>query len=304
MIKKLSIISVILSASLITACGGGGGGGSSATLAPFVNFSSISPNTSISIPADSQEGTYTFDTVNRVVTSFTPSNRVSGASYASTYDSQGNAVNITITSGQGTVLNFSRLGGDFFGYLIINNDIDVVISQDETRYAFAANPYANGFEYQSFGIWATGAGTGTGTVGEISAGAQTSPSAIPISGSATYLGITGGRYLDTAGNDYFTSSNLSATANFATRSLSFATTNTARTADLLTTQSAPSLNMTGTLSYSSGSNEFSGAVTTVGGLVGTAAGRFYGPSAQEIGGTFRLQGSGVEGYVGAFGAKR
>jgi hypothetical protein len=36
---------------------------------------------------------------------------------------------------------------------------------------------------------------------------------------------------------------------------------------------------------------------------GTANGSFYGPQAQEAGGTFRTSGGGVT-YVGAFGAKR
>jgi hypothetical protein len=64
------------------------------------------------------------------------------------------------------------------------------------------------------------------------------------------------------------------------------------------------LNMSGTLSYVSGSNQFSGAITTTNGMTGSAKGRFYGPSAQEIGGTFSVTGSGVQSYGGAFGGSR
>jgi hypothetical protein len=65
-----------------------------------------------------------------------------------------------------------------------------------------------------------------------------------------------------------------------------------------------SLNMTGTLNYSPGSNQFSGAVSTAGGMTGTAQGRFFGPAAEEIGGTFSVTGPGVQSYGGAFGGAR
>jgi hypothetical protein len=38
-------------------------------------------------------------------------------------------------------------------------------------------------------------------------------------------------------------------------------------------------------------------------MTGNATGNFYGPSAQEIGGTFALTGGGAS-YLGAFGGKR
>jgi hypothetical protein len=62
------------------------------------------------------------------------------------------------------------------------------------------------------------------------------------------------------------------------------------------------LNIQGTLSYAGGSNDFSGPVSSSA-LTGSARGQFYGPAANEIGGTFGLKGVGVEGYLGAFGAK-
>ena len=60
--------------------------------------------------------------------------------------------------------------------------------------------------------------------------------------------------------------------------------------------------MTGTLTYEAGSNQFTGPVETTGGMEGTATGLFFGPAAQEIGGTFATRGEGVEAYIGAFGA--
>ena len=69
-----------------------------------------------------------------------------------------------------------------------------------------------------------------------------------------------------------------------------------------TLQNPAILNMQGTLTYAAGSNDFSGSVSSSG-LNGNAKGRFYGPAANEAGGTFALTGSGVQAYIGAFGAK-
>ncbi len=52
---------------------------------------------------------------------------------------------------------------------------------------------------------------------------------------------------------------------------------------------APTYNMSGTLNYAAGSNAISGTVTTGTGLTGTVTANFFGPAAQEIGGTFVLQ---------------
>jgi hypothetical protein len=81
----------------------------------------------------------------------------------------------------------------------------------------------------------------------------------------------------------------------------------------ITTSNFTPMNMTGTLTYAAGTNSISGTVTTPGGtasgitvsaLSGSINARFYGPTAQEIGGTFGLTGAGLEVYGGSFGGKR
>jgi hypothetical protein len=66
--------------------------------------------------------------------------------------------------------------------------------------------------------------------------------------------------------------------------------------------------MSGTLTYAAGTNAFSGVVTAAGagsGLTGNAIGKFYGPTATEIGGTYAIKaGSGLESLIGGFGGKR
>ena len=119
-----------------------------------------------------------------------------------------------------------------------------------------------------------------------------------------YFGYAGGRHVAADGSYYFTLANMQANANFATRQLNFQTNFTEQTANLLTSAMNANLNMSGTLSYNPGSNPFRGAVSTAGGMTGAATGRFYGPAAQEIGGTFSATGPGLQSYGGAFGGAR
>jgi hypothetical protein len=65
------------------------------------------------------------------------------------------------------------------------------------------------------------------------------------------------------------------------------------------------LDLNGTLQITSGENRFFGGVATSGNAMsGSATGQFYGPNANEIGGTFGVKGSGLESMVGGFGGKR
>ena len=301
---------LISATAALTACGGGsgtsatlsGGGGDSAS---FTSWNAVQRSSGITVNGISQSGTYTYNTVTDLITSRTGDASISGASYSATYDSNGQATVVTVTPAGGSSISFTR-GTDTFGALIINNNIDAVISRDGTKYALAANPYDYEWNYQTFGVWTTGAGTGSGTYGAISVGAETAGSAIPTSGSATFSGYTGGRYVNSAGNNWFTSSTMTAATNFSTRSISFSTTGTQVTSDLLAVSNNSNLNMTGTLTYAAATNQIAGSVTTVGGLTGSVNGRFYGPSAQEIGGTFSATSgsNALEGYAGAFGGKR
>jgi hypothetical protein len=182
----------------------------------------------------------------------------------------------------------------------------------------AANPRAAGllvngpglgWNYQSFGYWIGETGPLTAAVDAVSFGTPTQFDAIPVSGTASYSGVAAGLYVDEIGwpSDYAAS--MSATADFgAGRSVSFSTTRSMilplGAEDVIAT---PELDFAGTLSISAQSNRFSGAVSTLdpsAGLSGTATGRFYGPTAQEIGGVFELMGGGPRGLVGGFGGTR
>jgi hypothetical protein len=301
---------LISATAALTACGGGsgtsatlsGGGGDSAS---FTSWNAVQRSSSITVNGISQSGTIAYNTVTDLITSRTGDASISGASYSATYDSNGLATAVTVTPAGGSAMTFTR-GTDTFGALIINHNIDAVVSGDGTKSAFAANPYDFGWSYQTFGVWATGAVTGSGAYGAISIGAETAGSAIPTSGTATYTGNSAGRYVNSAGNYWLTGSAMTAATNFSSRSISFSTTGTQITDDLLTVSNNSNLNMSGTLTYSAATNQIAGSVTTVGGLTGSVNGRFYGPTAQEIGGTFYLTSgsNALEGYAGAFGGKK
>ena len=150
----------------------------------------------------------------------------------------------------------------------------------------------------------TGAGTGSGKVGNYSIGSPTTGASIPTSGTATYTGATGGRYATAAGLDYFTSSSLTATANYATRSVALTSTSSVGTRDLLAQSSLNAVDFTGSMTYAAATNSLTGTITTTGGLSGTVKGQFYGPGANELGGSFTATGAGLEAFSGAFGAKK
>jgi hypothetical protein len=295
---------------VLTACGGGGGAGSSSTLAPFVKFSSIAVPGTIQINGFSQQVDYTYNTSTNRVTSISAATAFnSGASYVATYGSDMLTTKAVLTSATGTKITIDTAKGDLIGSTNAFPNIDLGITAHGRDRVLSARPAAYGWDYQTFGVWTTGFATGSGTFGVASFGAETGGSAIPLSGTGTFTGFAGGRYVDSSGADFFVGSDMTASTNFGTRSIAFSTTNARTSTDLQTSTSNTNLNTSGTLSYSAGVNQFTGTVTTVGGgasnasMTGNASGKFYGPTAQEIGGTFAVTGGGAA-YLGAFGGKR
>lgn len=111
---------------------------------------------------------------------------------------------------------------------------------------------------------------------------------------------------------------VAAAVNFATRTMSFTTSATtslsANAAAGVLPIANTSLNFSGTLNYIAGSNTFTGAVISVGGLTGNATCRFYGPAIAaatgnkvlglptEIGCTFAADNTAIGVVQGALGA--
>ena len=157
-----------------------------------------------------------------------------------------------------------------------------------------------GFQYVSFGAWNSGRTQFSPTGISAWFGGQPAPaSAVPTTGSARFTGNLIGIYSSTSGSHSTARANVVLDANFSSRSLGFASSNTT-----LNGTAAPRLDLTGTMSYAPGSS-FSGTLRSAGGtLSGRAGGGFYGPRAEEAGGTFVLNSGGAEKLTGAYGAKR
>ncbi len=169
-----------------------------------------------------------------------------------------------------------------------------------------ANPYALGWDYQSFGAWSNARDPAAMSMGATSFGAPTPAGSVPTSGAAEFTGKLAGLYVSPDGAGAMAAADLVVSTNFTTRSLSIASSGTALARDITTSTAAPHLDVSGTLTYSPGANAFAGTLVNAGGTMsGTSNGQFYGPAAQELGGVFTLKSATTaETFVGAYGAKR
>ena len=208
-----------------------------------------------------------------------------------------------MTSSTGSGASFNASSGDSFYQGIGNGTVFAVNKQGVG--AIVVNPYDAAFEYQTFGAWGSYAnGPQPSNASAASLGSATSVTGMPSTGSAIFTGYSAGMYYQGAAG-YFTAANMSAGVDFAARTIALNTTNTVVTGAVTGAASiqSPTLNMTGYGTYASGTSRFSGSLTTANGMIGTMTGQFYGPNANEIGGTYFATGS--QGYtVGGFGGKR
>lgn len=175
------------------------------------------------------------------------------------------------------------------------------VSTHEAAVDLFANPYVIGWDYQSFGVWAT-----DGYIVARTFGATTPGSALPIIGHATFSGKLAGFYVSPTGAGSIVAANVTINADFSNRALSFSSSGTTLTRDAATMTAVENLNLSGSLTYSPGANLFTGTLTNAGGTMnGTSRGQFYGPAAQELGGIVTVKSpTTVETLIGAYGAKR
>jgi hypothetical protein len=164
---------------------------------------------------------------------------------------------------------------------------------------------SSNLNYTALGAWeyAPIAGATSTNAAWFAFGPATRPTEIPLTGTATYNGLMVGRYADGAAI-WTVGATASAGADFGTRSIIFNTSNT-QLNNQTGTLAAPTLNLSGTLSYATGANQVTGALTTPAGLTGTAIAQFYGPAAAELGGAFFVgDGANTKQMTGSFGVKR
>jgi transferrin binding protein len=305
---------VSIALATLAACGGGGGGGGGggsavAVGAPppsevtFTSFAAILPNQTVVM-----DGTaFTANgNQNSVAATSANLNALGPATVRLSYDSSPTPAlrYIDISTPSTPIAAFDRdiTGpGHSFGC-----SGGTCVAETPTASVAVIDPVAAGWNYQSLGVWTMDVTPTTWVAGAASFGAATSGNALPTTGTAVFNGLTAGFYLDSGGTPFGTVGAMRADVDFSGRSIQFSTSGTSRINGITSVRTPDTgLNLSGTLSYAPGVNSFSGAVQTANGqLTGQGSGRFYGPTAQEIGGVYSLSGAGVSRMIGGFGGKR
>jgi hypothetical protein len=309
----LKCFCMFLVATLFGCGGGGGGGGGGLTTTIFTDWSSVNPPQIVGFTGLSQDTKFELDPDPATPPFTIPVDEINTTNVTATlrYRADGSIERIDISTPR-VALSWNLAAGD-----IINNDRPLVYAGDTSVLKFGVlynplHPAADPWEYQTFGAWADARPIDAGDVGALSVGTPTPGDAIPPLSTATFIGHSAGIYTTSDGTAaYVTESAVSVDVNFFNQELVLNTTGTTLT-NIETgtpwTNSPPTLDVTGTLTYAPGVNSFAGPVTAngaTGGMTGTSTGQFYGPAAEELGGVFSLTGAdGREHYSGAYGAAK
>lgn len=169
------------------------------------------------------------------------------------------------------------------------------------------DPAAAGWTYQTFAHYID---PKSGVIhGYQSLGDETKFTALPVSGTATYNGFTTAYVVKNNDQSRQLTADVKAIVDFGLKGVRFETTNSQfhsldANGHRVTVKGAD-YDMKGTAKWENG-NLFLGKVeATAAGLKGNLSGKFFGPSAAEIGGTYGLKKEdGSEHMIGGYGAKR
>jgi hypothetical protein len=290
-------ISLVLLPIVISACAGGGSSSSSSGSASTNAFTSWSATISANTPASFTGGS-------TAVIALDGSSVQTDSDGTATLALGGNGIFSSIKASTPTSsVSFSPSSGDTLQSGFFQTST-IALNKAETTIGVFTNPTYYGFEYQTYGAWGA-YGNATSSANAISVGSITPLTGMPATGSYTFTGGSSGYYTDPSKNAYVTNANMTATASFDARTVNFSTSGTLISgAPSGSAISAPDLNLSGTLVIASGTNKVSGTVTAAGGMSGNANGKFYGPTANEVGGTYAVSGSNLGSFVGGFGGKR
>lgn len=287
------IIGLIALTFLLAGCAGKKSSGTGSN--EFSSWSGVNPNV-----------TYHFSNGNSTVvsTSGTVSQSNTSVNANILLDAGYNISLVTLNQNATNAVTFSVAAGD----TIVKDSLganSVFTNQKVTTIGILANPTYYGYQYQTYGAWGAWGNAGVGG-NAVSVGNITSAGNIPTSGSATFTGGANGYLIDGLRNSYVTSASMMATVDFAARQVAFSTSGTTIVGKTSGTATAISgLNLTGNMSYAAGSNTMTGSVTSASGMSGSMIANFYGPAANEIGGTYGLtQTTTGNSLVGGFGGKR
>ncbi len=297
---NLSLVGVCVKRIGKQACSsGGGGGGGGDPIRQFTSWDDINPGETVVINGEVKFADYTANLQTGVATIGTT--QITAAEVKLTYENNGNLERVDIDAGGASVDFDENQGDDIDLVLRFGNLVGGAVSANGEEVGLWAEPVGLGFNYQTFGVWFTGLGTGAGIAAVGSFGAKTAN--VPTVGTVTYNGGAAGFALDAAGIPYLVVSDSEVVVNFPNETFTFATTGSAidnlNDANELDFVPESGLNLSGGGSLSG--NSLQGNVSAVFDMSGTLDGSVYGVNGSEVGGLFELSGpAGL--YVGSFGA--
>ncbi len=300
-----SSVAFLIAGTLLSACGGGG---SSMSPVPFTSFSAIQSNQPVKASGISQTVSATTLGFNNVTSTTVNAPDTANSSAQMTYT-------LLPTTPQMTAFSFSAPTSSA-GWASVDcttlAPLCTASSANTSGVVVNALDPALTWNYQSFGYWLVNLSSTSTIAGAMSFGSPTPVAAVPVSGNATYNGLSGGIYVDPNGNVFTHGAAMTSIVDFGARTIAFSTTATQITPVTGGVVAPPSsaLNLTGSFSFGTGPNpnQFSGTLSAPvfpAGSTSSATGQFYGPTAQEIGGVFSLKApSGPQTMLGGFGGKQ
>lgn len=296
---KIPLLAAALAARALAGCGGGGGpvrseGSPTAPLPDGANrdLTTVSAPTAMTVGAVSRMENGAGPYAPSVTFSNAPSARIAIPS-----------LGVDDTFAQADVVSTSVLAGVQIPTLRRTG-----AGSARTLTYLVPSTGVSGLRFSSLGVWDR-ADLTTGIINQMAAisfGSRTLGADVPTTGTATYSGFVLGNAIESAGRQFSITALATATADFGARSIAFTSANSAKTDRATLAISAdPGYNLTGTLTYSAGSNTLAGTLNSANGKSGPATGAFYGPQAAEMGVTFSLTGiGGVQPFVGGAGLKK
>lgn len=267
---------------LLAACGGGA---DDVPLSAFNGFSGVPLNGTYSMNGRLTSRSLTTVSGETVLSADPVDDNV--AAEIAMENQNGDVVALVINGGQ-TFASVDGTPTGGAGFLVFDDGVTTLVASD---------PVTFGTEYSAFGLGIQDAGSANGNVFVGTFGRGTPANDVPTA-SATYAGASVGFYVSGTDTAYLTSSDITVTTTDYTTAL--ITSQSTAIADLETadTGAAPELDFEANISLSG--SEFTGPFAGTG-ISGRLDGAFYGPAAQEIGGTFSGNGS-AGAYIGSFGA--
>jgi hypothetical protein len=286
---KTAII-VTMSTALLQGCAGGSNN------ANFTSWDAVGASQTVRIDGNVKYKNYTADTNTGAVTPAALQQR--DGQLVVSLDAVEDVEALSVDAGPASV-GFDEGEGDA---ILVAGGLIQAASADGQDAAVFGDPDAFGFNYQTFGGWMTGIGSGSGVIGVGSFGVPSNVRAgeVPNIGDATYVGGAGGVAIDAMGVPYLVTSLATVFVDFVDDEFTFSTTNSQVTNLNTAAQFAqPLYDLIGSGLLSGAT--LSGTVNAVANMSGTIDGTLYGPGAPEVGGTYHLMGPAGQ-YLGAFGA--